>query len=364
MKVLEVISSLASGGAEKFVVNLSNQLQKDGHEVIVCTLNGTTEDLLFNKQFLSEKIKFHDFNICDKSKLRILRDIYSFTKKESPDVIHCHLAVLQYFLLVFFLRIPVVHTLHSLAQHAYGGKGRKKRLFKFLYKHQLVKPVTISAECHQSFKDFYHLNSDVMIKNGSPFVMLTQNLDSVRSEIEYYKTNEQTKVFIHVARYNKLKNQELLVDSFNQLHKEGADFILLIIGRDFETEEAKALREKACEKIYFLGEKSNVGDYMYCANAFCLTSHYEGLPISLLEAMSIGVVPICTAVGGVASLIKDGKTGYLAKEIHLDSYIEAIHRYLNGNIAKETIIQYYKDNYSIEVCAKEYCKVYEQISKI
>lgn len=364
MKILEVISSLASGGAEKFVVNLSNQLQKGSHEVIVCTLNGTTEDLLFNKQFLSEQIKFHDFNIREKSKLHILREIYSFIKKESPDVIHCHLSIVQYFLPVFFLRIPVVHTLHNLAQYASGDRRWKMRLFKFLYKYKFVKPVTISAECHQSFKDFYHLSSDVMIKNGSPTITTSKDLDLVRNEIERYKTNEQTKVFIHVARYNKQKNQELLVESFNQLHKEGKDFILLVIGRDFETEEAKVLREKACENIYFLGEKSNVGDYMYYANAFCLTSHYEGLPISLLEAMSIGVIPICTAVGGVSSVIKDGETGYLAKEIKLDSYIDALYRYLNGNIAKETIIQYYKDNYSIEACAKEYCKVYEQISKV
>ena len=117
----------------------------------------------------------------------------------------------------------------------------------------------------------------------------------------------------------------------------------------------------ACERISFWGQQDNVSDYLFCSDAFCLSSFYEGLPISLLEAISTGCVPICTPVGGIPDIIQDGKTGYLSKTVELHDYIDAILNYLNNPnlIQRNSLIKYFKENFSIEKTVDNYLQVYE-----
>lgn len=360
MRIVQFIAHLSSGGAERFTVNLCNELSNLGHEVHLIILNSVPESALFNKQFLQENVHFYPLKLKGIHILKKTKELNGLIKIIKPDVIHCHLASIQYFLPTYlFSHIKVFHTLHNVAAKASGG-GIQAKLYKFLYWTKFVKPITISDICHDSYIEYFHLDNDVMIPNGSAPAITTDKLSNVQTEIKSYKQTPNTKVFIHIARYNQQKNQNLLVDSFNKLNDEGLDFTLLVLGRDFDYEDGKKLVNKSCEKIHFLGLKSNVADYLACSDAFCLTSIYEGLPISLLEAMSLGVTPICTAVGGIPDVVTDGRTGYLAQDVNLESYTDAVKRYLANKLDKDTIIAEFNDNYSMRQCAKKYIEVYNK----
>ena len=134
----------------------------------------------------------------------------------------------------------------------------------------------------------------------------------------------------------------------------------MIVGNGYDCLKGKELQQLACDKIFFLGEKNNVNDYLLCSDAFCLTSKYEGLPISLLEALSCGITPICTAVGGIPDVITDGINGYLSERENIESYCNAIKRFLTKPLSRNELIDYYKANYSMEVCAQKYEKLYKQ----
>ena len=71
--------------------------------------------------------------------------------------------------------------------------------------------------------------------------------------------------------------------------------------------------------VYFLGKVTNVSDYLLCADAFVLTSIFEGLPISLLEALSAGVIPVCTPVGGIINIVTKN-IGFLSEDVSKDAY--------------------------------------------
>ena len=120
------------------------------------------------------------------------------------------------------------------------------------------------------------------------------------------------------------------------------------------------MQQVACSKIHFLGKKNNVNDYLYCADAFCLTSVYEGLPISLLEALSCGVTPICTSVGGIPDVVIDNVSGYLSINRTISGYMEAVKRFLTYPLPRKELIRYYHKHYSMAVCAKKYVNLYEQ----
>jgi glycosyltransferase involved in cell wall biosynthesis len=204
----------------------------------------------------------------------------------------------------------------------------------------------------------YHLNNDPDIDNGTAPTFRTAQFESVKSEVEAMKRTLNSRVFIHVARFDAQKNQNLLIDAFNELNKRGVDFLLLVLGPRFDTSEAQPLVAKACDRIKFLGVKSNVADYLYCAEAFCLSSNFEGLPISLIEALSAGLILTCTPVGGIPDVIEDGVIGYLSEDVSLDAYVEAIERYLKDGLSPERNIDYFNANFTMSQCAKKYLAVY------
>lgn len=361
MRIIQLVYFLSSGGAERFVVSLSNCLTEMGHEVEICMLlDDTVEGRLFNKVFLRPEVQLHSMKFSTGFSLKKKKKVEFYIRSRQPDVVHCHLNVIPY-IYSLALRdrgIRFVHTLHSVAENAAGSKYQY-RLNRFFYKKQIIQPVTISKKCQESYVGFYHLNNAPYIDNGCTAVKPSPNYEKVCIEVENLKHGRDIPVFIHVARYNQLKNQNLLIDVFNALSKECLEFVLLVIGNGFQTEEAMALRNRACQNIHFLGEKNNVSDYLLNADAFCLTSLFEGLPISLLEALSAGVTPICTPVGGIPDVINNGTTGYLSEDVNFPSYLSAIHRFLDCRLDSNVLKRYFENNFSIQACAEKYLKVYK-----
>lgn len=361
MKIIQLIYSLSSGGAERFVVSLSNQLAEMGHDVIICTMRPDESLSSFYKPYVSDSVRFKSLLLNSGFSFEKMRVVEDYILSEKPDVVHCHLNVIPflYRLIIKKLGIKFYHTVHSVAKVA-AGLSVQYPIDKYLYKKKLLIPVTITHECLDTFLKYYKLNDVKCIYNGCEQLRPSESYETVVAEVNAYKFSSNTKVFIHVARCNPIKNQELLVDAFNQMYAEGYDCILLVLGNGFDTTElGRLLKMKSSPNIHYLGLKNNVCDYMLQADAFCMTSIQEGLPISLLEAMSCGVVPICTAVGGIPDVIVDGETGFLS-DLSLESYKSKIIEYLNSDIDKSYLIQNYKAKYSMEKCAEEYLEVYTE----
>ena len=90
MKILQVIGSLQSGGAERLVVDLSNELVKQGHEVIIVTLKKITADSFHYAKFLDANIKVLPMNLSHEMRYgwwALLKVIFKY----KPDIIHAHL---------------------------------------------------------------------------------------------------------------------------------------------------------------------------------------------------------------------------------------------------------------------------------
>ncbi len=363
MRIIQLIYSLSSGGAERFVVSLSNCLSEMGHDVEICMLlDDTVEGRLFNIVFLRPGVQIHSMKFTTGFSLSKKRKVEAYIQSKHPDVVHCHMNVIPYIYGLAYRdkSIRFIHTLHNVAENTVRSKYQYW-LNKFFYRKQIIQPVTISKKCQESYVSFYHLDNAPYIDNGCAAVEPSSNYEKVCSEIEDLKQGKNIPVFIHVARFNMQKNQGLLIDAFNALSEEGRKFVLLVMGNGFQTEEAMMLRNRACQSIYFLGEKNNVSDYLLNADAFCLTSIFEGLPISLLEALSAGVTPICTPVGGIPDVIEDGKTGYLSEDINLSSYLSAIHRFLDCRLDSDVLKRYFENNFSMLSCAEKYLKIYYSV---
>ena len=220
--------------------------------------------------------------------------------------------------------------------------------------------MTISQKCNESYESYYGLNNAKCVINGCIAPVKTGLYGEVTKEVEAFKKDSDTPVFIHVARFQPYKNQRLLIESFNKLDSMGVDFVLLVVGDGYES-EGRFLSDMACEKIHFLGLKGNVADYLLCSDVFCLTSLNEGMPISLLESLSCGLVPICTKAGGIPDVIEDGKTGMLATDFGVDSYVGRLLEFVTNPdiIDRKALKELFEKRYSMRVCVEKYIYIYE-----
>ena len=111
----------------------------------------------------------------------------------------------------------------------------------------------------------------------------------------------------------------------NEVSNQGHNIILLIAG-GFRNENSKKIKDKidsfSNSRIVCLGEINNCIDYLKLSDYFVLSSHYEGMPISLIEAFSCNCIPIATPVGAMIEMID--KDGFLSKSLSLNDFKIAI----------------------------------------
>lgn len=361
MKIIEFISQLGSGGAERFAVDLSNELAQN-NEVILCISNSIDKHG-FYKNEISPNVKVICLNKKSGIDFSILIKIYNLIRKEKPDIVHTHLSAIIYILFssILYRKAKYFHTIHNTAQYEYEGKvGYWIR--KFLFKHNLVNAITISPDSMKSFIETYHQTPEMIINGRNvPSNILVSN--NVVNEFKEYRKNENTKVIVQLAHVGHQKRQNIMANVITKLNNEGYDVAVLMIGAFNEEKMVEEIRSLHNENIYLLGPKHNPLEYLKLADAFGLCSSYEGLPISLIEALGVGLIPICTPVGGIVDVIKDGINGFLSQDISEEAYYTAMKRYLDASLEtinkmkKEVIINY--QTYSMTECSKKYTKLFK-----
>lgn len=362
MKIIQVIASLTDGGAEKFVIDLSNELSKN-NEVIICTLFDVTKDM-YLAESLNKNIKVISFNKKKGLDIKVLFRLFNTIKIEKPDVINTHLRGIFYSsLVILFSKVKVLHTVHNMAEKETGYIYRK--LYKIYFSYFNVTPIAISEKVLKSIHREYSDSYNNLIENGVKQLSVSNSISEVTKEIDSYKTTKNTKVFVSIGRIGTQKNYALLVKTVNKLITEKEDIILLIIGRDYgELENLKAI---ANDKIHFLGTRKNVVDYIANADAFCISSLYEGLPIVLLESLSMGCIPICTPAGGIVDVI-DSNIGFLSKGFEQEDYYKVMKKFLDTdtttlNRMREACKVLFESKYSISYTATNYLNLYKKIIK-
>lgn len=365
MKIIHIIYTLSSGGAERFVVDLANQQAKiPGNKVTILILKtAEVPAFAFYRPEISEEVEFLYLNNKKATPL-VFFQIYNIIKRLNPDVVHMHLykTPLSSILAIMNFKRPLyIETLHNKADVNYES-FLVRVVSKFLYKSNRLKIVTISPENDASFLRFMKMPSNGMILNGRRKIAPTPLYEDVKKEIDGYKKTKETTVILNIARCDKQKNHQLLIASINRLVQEGEDVIQLIIGDGYDTSRGKELRKQACQNIHFLGVKRNVADYLNYSDAFCLSSLFEGMPISLIEALQCGCVPICTPVSGVIDMLEPGITGFISKDFSEEGLSEVIRQYIRSKskVDINKIKSLYEQYFSIESCAKQYQEVYEK----
>ena len=149
----------------------------------------------------------------------------------------------------------------------------------------------------------------------------------MRSEFDF---PDNSFVLVTVGRLDRQKNPMLLIDSFHRIHKAMPDARLLLVGDGvLRTQIEERVREyDLTTAVHLCGVKgpSDVSRYLRTADAFVLTSAYEGMPMCVLEALGSGLPVVTTDVGEVRRVVKPGSNGEISSEHTADAITEKIVR--------------------------------------
>jgi glycosyltransferase involved in cell wall biosynthesis len=264
---------------------------------------------------------------------------------------------------IFFSQIKFIYTIHSNLNADKIKLFKKLARFKFISKK--IKYVCISESIYVEFKKKFPQLNFILITNGINKPETSIQFPEVITEIESYKLNAQTKVFCIIGNYSGPKNFQLIVDVFSKFYEKKQNIILLIIGNDSTADkvEWKKIENQRSPNTFMLGLKSNVQDYLYLSDAYCLCSIYEGLPISILEAYSLGKPVLSTPAGGIPSILKEGVNGLLSSNFTLEAYYTMLLDFLKFsseelNKISQNNLNDFKSNYTLDTVADKYIHNY------
>lgn len=365
MKISHIISSLDNGGAEKFVVELSNE-QSVEHEVMIVSLRKVESWMLPPKQ-IGSNVKFIQLGKKKGFDILVLFKLLMLVIKTKPDVVNIHLnATLRYCYLVslFITKPKYFFTIHSNFNS--GTEFFFNQIRNFPLYRKRIKHICIAESIYNDFSLKYKRLKFDYIMNGIKKLEKSKLSNDVAEEVEGYKETSNTKILLAVGSFTQLKNFPMLVNVVDKLQTNKEDVKLLIIGGidgEIKSEEYDICLLDS-PNVILLGSKLNVSDYMFCADALIISSIFEGTPLVALEAMSVGLPVITTPVGGLIDIIKDKVNGFISEAVNEESLYKAISEYLSTQVEnlefiKKNSVEFYKSNLTIEICAMKYISLYE-----
>ncbi len=354
MKILEIIPDLRKrAGAEVFFNSLCNELSLRPELEIVVVIIWNLIDESFKTLTRNPRIKFY---CCGKEKsglgFKSAKKLKEIVLLEKPDVIHTHRSVaLSYFLAFGFKKHnwKYFHTVHNIAQKEAGKYEICLR--KTFVKKGIVEHVGISNEISKSILKIYKKDPAATIYNGI-------ELPTIACAKKKYD-------FICVARFSKQKNHLLLLRAFDKFVKKHNSASLILVGEGELEDECKKYVANCniTSNVIFYGSTDNVFDLMSESNCFVLSSLYEGNPISILEAMALGLPIIAPSIGGIPDVLSDKENGLLFPVSNEHQLLECMEDlYTNKQLCKKISANNIEKSklFSMKKCSQEYIELFSK----
>jgi glycosyltransferase involved in cell wall biosynthesis len=250
--------------------------------------------------------------------VKLWRSYLSFVQflvgKREYDFIHAHSTIAGIIVRIAKIMMPrtkaarIIITVHGWP---FAGDNILKNLVTRLIESML---------CSVTDTYFFVSNFDRRLVKGTKLSNI-QNILLYNSSDDFglaKKCNSERIVFTMVARDDLQKDYNTLFKSLSLLDFSSLNIIIRCIGRgtDFPDFKQRAVKYSSLPHEYFefVGPVNNVREYLRDTDVFTLITNYEGMPISIIEAMSVGLPVVASNVGGINELIHNNENGILVEK--------------------------------------------------
>lgn len=295
MKILHVITSLHTGGAEHLMVDLLPRLRDLDNKVELLVLNGVRTP--FYEQLETEGIKIHSLGVGRNvyNPVNIFRLIPFLRRYE---IIHTHNTACQLFIpIARCLALggaKLVTTEHN-ATNRRRGKWYFKLLDKWMYS-QYNKIICIADKTKTNLElEIGVQNMISTIYNG---VETSRYLKPIKKDIGV----KESFIISMIAAFREQKDQDTLIKAINVLPEQ---YSLQIVGDGVRREKLEALvRElKLNSRVDFMGIRNDIPEILDKTDVVVLSSHWEGLSLSSIEGMASGRPFVASDVDGLREMV-------------------------------------------------------------
>lgn len=298
MKILHVITSLRTGGAEKLMVDLLPRLKDRGLDVDLLLFDGTVTP--FRQEIEAKEIKVFDLGIGGfvYSPLKLFK-LIPYLKKY--DIIHTHNTAPQLFvaILSYLKRSRLLTTEHGGSNRRRTIKGYRT-IDKWMYR-RYDKIICIADKTKQNLLDYLRaeLPYVIVINNG---VDIARYANAVPSH-ELENMAPGSRKIIMVAGFRWEKDQDTLIKAIVELPEY---FHLFLVGDGVRRSELESLAHKLeiTNRVHFLGLRTDVPELLHAADYVVMSSHFEGLSLSSVEGMSVGRPFLASDVDGLREVVE------------------------------------------------------------
>ncbi len=352
MKIVLVIPSLTSGGAERVISVLANTWS-NLYDITLIVWNNDIQFYKINDKITIYDLKFKYNNKIEKiyQEISVLYKMRKIIKNISPTFVlsfltHCNISVL---LSTLFLKNNVIISERN-SPEIIKLQLSKSKIFlrKLLYPY--AKGIIVQSNLAKNFIKKEFQNSRVI------------SLQNPIKDFNYIvnKNIIKEKIILNIGRLTEQKGQHNLIKIFSQLNLKDWKLIILGEGKLRQSLEEQVQKLKLTENIFLPGEVKNVDEYILKSSIFAFTSNFEGFPNALAESMSLGLTPIsydCNT--GPSELIKNNYNGYLIELNNEKEFLMKLKQLTMNESLRKTFSKNaikVRENLSCEVIANEYLK--------
>lgn len=356
MKILHITNRLSEGGVESFLLQLLPKLRQNGLKVELLVLDKHASSL--SSAFTEKGIKVH---ISHCGSLYNPMQIFEIRKYlPAFDIVHVHLWPTQ--LYVSIAKTIIKSTVKLITTEHTNFNKRRTYLFyrpveRWMYgKYHMIVGCGVAA-CNNLVKWIGRNDRIISISNGIDIQKYTRT-QKVYGSKENLGLPSNAYVIVMVARFFSQKDHATLIRALLHLPE---NVCVLFVGSGPTMPQCKTLARDSglVKRVYFLGKRTDVAEILQISDICVLSTHYEGLSISVIEYMASGKPVIASDVDGMSELIKDknllfpvGDSLELAKKILMLMD--------NPKYAKAKAIENrdHAQNYSIETMVSHYMDIY------
>lgn len=358
MKILHIITSLQTGGAEKLMVDLLPRMKAKGVDVDLLLMDGT--ETKFRRQIEASGIKVYDLGKGGSvySPLKLIKLIPYLRKYE---IVHTHNTAAQLFAAigsVFVLCSVVLCTTEHTTSNRRRGWKWYAPIDQWMY-NRYKSIISISDKTQENLKKHLPLLKTklLVIYNGIP---IDDYIISERNREIDSKYADIVKI-VMVAGFRYQKDHPTAIRSLLSMPN---NYHLFLVGDGVEREKCENLVTdlKLNDRIHFLGVRSDVASILKSADISVISSHSEGFGLAAVEAMAAGIPVVASDIPGVAEVVRGA--GVLFEKGNPDDLAEKI----KGLISNKT---FYDDTvakcltrarqFDISKMVDGYMKVYSEI---
>jgi glycosyltransferase involved in cell wall biosynthesis len=327
MKILHVITSLQTGGAETLVVNLMPRFKALGHEVGVVVFNGEHTALMERLERECPQCKIYRLGTSYYNPWYIIKLIRIMRKY---DVAHTHNSSPQLFAAIanIFCRKKLVTTEHSTNNRKREKGGYLRIIDKWMYA-RYDKVICISEIAEEKLRGYLGDKCSVMsvecldgkkTQNSKPKTQNSKlsikrrgNICTINNGVDVEAIHQAQPVMelktdkfvvVMVAGFREAKDQDTVIRAMAKLPKDQYELWFVGDGVRRQSVESLVLSFGLQDNVKFLGLRTDVPNILKTADVVVMSSHWEGLSLSNIEGMSAGKPFIASDVNGLREVTK------------------------------------------------------------